>query len=120
MPLFEDLDDAELQSVAGVMHQRTFSAGETVVVEGETPEGFYVVASGEAVVSTDGVQRGTLQPGDWFGEIALLMGSARMATIIATTDLHCYGLTPPDFRTLVEGNPTIAWKLLQSMASRLS
>jgi CRP-like cAMP-binding protein len=120
MPLFEELDAAELQSVADAMHERTFGAGETVVVQGELPEGFFVVVEGEAVAAAEGVQIGRLEPGDWFGEIALLMGSTRMATITATTDLRCYGLEPPDFRTLVEGNPTIAWKLLQSMASRLS
>jgi CRP-like cAMP-binding protein len=58
--------------------------------------------------------------GDYFGEIALLMGSDRTATVTATSDLHCFALTPWDFRTLVEGNPTIAWKVLLSMANRLS
>jgi CRP-like cAMP-binding protein len=60
-----------------------------------------------------------LNAGDYFGEIALLQGSERTATVTAATDLRCYLLTPLDFRTLVEGNPAIAWNLLQSMVERL-
>lgn len=120
MPLFEELDAVELQAVADTMHPRTFAAGQQVVVEGAPPEGFFVVVEGEAVATSEGVRIGRLGRGDWFGEIALLMGSTRMATITATSDLQCYGLMPSEFRTLVEGYPTIAWKLLQSMASRLS
>ena len=120
VPLFEELDPAELQEVANAMHEATFSAGETVVTEGAPPEAFFVVANGEAAVTVGGEERGTIAPGDWFGEIALLMGSERTATITATTDLLCYGLTPLDFRALVEGNGTIAWKVLQSMSYRTS
>jgi CRP-like cAMP-binding protein len=52
-----------------------------------------------------------MKAGDYFGEIALLLGSDRTATVIATTELRCYALTPWDFRALVEGNPSIAWKV---------
>ena len=79
-----------------------------------------MIDSGEAEVTVDGRPRTTLTAGDYFGEIALLMGSDRTATVTATTDLHRYALTPWDFRTLVEGNPSIAWKVLQSMAARLA
>lgn len=120
VPLFEELDATELQSIADAMQERSFEAGATVVAEGAAADGFFVVESGEAEVVAQGEPRGTLASGDWFGEIALLLGSERTATITATTDLHCYGLTPLDFRALVEGNPAIAWKVLQSMAYRLS
>lgn len=120
VPLFSGLDDKELQSIAASMHERTFKAGQTVVEEGATGAGFFVVESGQAEVSVGGEARGTVGPGDHFGEIALLTGSSRTATIVATTDLHCYGLTSWDFKPLVEGNPAIAWKLLQSLADRLS
>ena len=120
VPLFADLDKKELESIAGSMRERTFPAGEPVTKEGAGGAGFFVVDQGEADVSVHGEQRGKIGPGDWFGEIALLTGSDRTATITATTDLHCYGLTPWDFRPLVESNPSIAWKLLQSMAQKLS
>jgi CRP-like cAMP-binding protein len=67
----------------------------------------------------NGQPQATMRAGDYFGEIALLTGSDRTATVTARTPLHCYALTPWDFRELVEGNPSIAWKVLQSMAARL-
>jgi CRP-like cAMP-binding protein len=66
-----------------------------------------------------GEPRPGLGPGDYFGEIALLTGSDRTATITAKTDMRCYGMTPWDFRPLVESHSAIAWKLLQTMAQRL-
>ena len=53
------------------------------------------------------------------GEIALIDGGPRSATVTATTDLVCYGLTFWEFRPLVEGNGTIGWKILQALAKRL-
>jgi CRP/FNR family transcriptional regulator, cyclic AMP receptor protein len=120
VPLFAELDEAELQSIADSMRERVFATGETVTVEGEAGDGFFVVDSGEAEVMAQGLAVGTVGAGDYVGEIALLMGADRTATITATSELRCYVLAPVDFRTLVEGNPTIAWKLLQSMQSLLS
>jgi CRP/FNR family transcriptional regulator, cyclic AMP receptor protein len=120
VPLFTGLDTKELESIAATMRERTFRAGDTVVEEGAAGAGFFVVEDGHAEVTVGGEPRGTLSAGDHFGEIALLTGSDRTATIVATTDLHCYGLTPWDFKPVVENNPSIAWKLLQSMAERLS
>jgi len=120
VPLFSDLEPAELDLVAVAMHERTFAPGATVTVEGEMADGFYVIASGEAQVTVQGEPTATMKSGDYFGEIALLMGTERTATITATTELHCHGISPADFRTLVEGNPTIAWKVMGSMTERLS
>jgi CRP/FNR family transcriptional regulator, cyclic AMP receptor protein len=119
VPLFADLDDRELEQIAGSMRERTFNAGETVTQEGAGGAGFFIVESGEADVTVDGRPRGTIGAGDYFGEIALLTGSDRTATITATSDLHCYGMTPWDFRPLVESNSSIAWKLLTAMAEKL-
>lgn len=120
VPLFADLDAAEIQLLADSMRERAFRAGHTVTAEGEGGDGFFVVERGEAEVIVQSQPRGTIGPGDCFGEVALLMGSERTATIRATTDLRCYELTSPDFAAIVEGNPAIAWKLMQSMADRLS
>lgn len=118
--LFADLDEEELETLAASMRARTFLAGEVVTVEGEQGDGFYVVESGEAEITVRGRPEGTIGPGGYFGEIALLMGTGRAATITASADLHCFGIAPEDFRTVVEGNPAIAWKLLQSMQQTLS
>ncbi len=60
-----------------------------------------------------------MEEGDYFGEIALIDGGPRSATIIAESDLVCFGLTYWDFGPLVQDNGLIAWKLLQSMAREL-
>jgi CRP/FNR family transcriptional regulator, cyclic AMP receptor protein len=119
VPLFGDLDNRELESIAASMRERTFGAGETVMEEGAGGAGFFVVDTGSAEVTVQGVHRGTIGPGDYFGEIALLTGSERTATITATTDLRCYGLTAWDFKPIVDANPSLAWKLLLSMAEKL-
>ena len=120
IPLFEGLDEHELKSVADSMHEANVPAGATVTAEGGPGDGFFVLVSGEAEVTVGGETRATMTAGDYFGEIALLLGTDRTATVTATTDLRCYALTPWDFRTLVEGNPSIAWKVMQSMAARMS
>ena len=101
------------------MKQRTFEAGDQVTTEGQGGVGFFVIEDGEAVVSVGGEERRTLSAGDYFGEVALIDEGSRSATIKAKTDVKCYGLTPWQFRPLVEENATIAWPLLVSMAKRL-
>jgi CRP/FNR family transcriptional regulator, cyclic AMP receptor protein len=119
VPLFAGLDDRELSEIAGQMRERRFSSGDTVTQEGAGGAGFFVVEDGTAEVTVDGSARGTIGPGDYFGEIALLTGSDRTATITATSDMVCWGMTPWDFRPLVESNSAIAWKLLTAMADKL-
>ncbi|MGZ8716980.1 MAG: cyclic nucleotide-binding domain-containing protein [Gaiellaceae bacterium] len=119
VPLFADLDARELEQISASMRERRFAAGDTVTQEGSGGAGFFVVESGQAQVSVDGVDRGTIGPGDYFGEIALLTESERTATITAASDMLCHGLTPWEFRPLVESNSAIAWKLLMAMAEKL-
>ncbi len=116
VPFFEDLDPAELQGLADSMEKCSFAAGQIVIAEGAGADGFFVVESGEAEVIVQGQRQGTIKPGDCFGEIALLTGSERTATVKATSDLHCYGLKPSDFRAVIEDNPSIAWRVFESMA----
>jgi pyruvate,water dikinase len=116
VPLFSDLSERELGDVARLFKERRFAQGDTVVQEGSGGAAFFVIDSGEAAVFVGGEERATLTAGDYFGEIALIDEGPRMATITATTDLVCYGVTFWDFRPLVEQNGVIGWKLLQSMA----
>jgi CRP/FNR family cyclic AMP-dependent transcriptional regulator len=119
VPLFSDLERRELEQIAGSMKQRKFEAGETIASEGEQGVGFFLIETGTAKVSVAGEDRRTLGPGDYFGEIALISGSDRTATVRADTDLSCWGMTSWAFRPVVEENASIAWKLLQAMAKML-
>src|SRR5687767_1845066 len=119
VPIFSDLGDAELERIARSFRDRTFAAGQEVVTEGRGGVGFFVIEDGEAAVTVHGEERRTMGPGDYFGEVALIDEGPRTATITAKTDLKCWGLTPWDFRPLVETHAEIAWQLLQTFAKRL-
>jgi CRP/FNR family transcriptional regulator, cyclic AMP receptor protein len=119
VPLFAGLDNKELAEIASSMRERRFKAGDTVTQEGAGGVGFFVVEEGQADVNVGGETKGSVGPGDYFGEIALINESPRTATLTARTDMLCYGMTPWDFRPLVESNSAIAWKLLTAMAQKM-
>jgi CRP/FNR family transcriptional regulator len=119
VPLFSELDDRELGQIASSMRERRYKEGDTVTQEGSGGAGFFIVEEGEAEVAVGGEAKGSIGPGDYFGEIALLNDSPRTATLTARTDMVCYGMTPWDFRPLVESNSGIAWKLLTAMSAKL-
>jgi CRP-like cAMP-binding protein len=119
VPLFSELSPDEVQQIALLFKERHFASGETVVKEGSEGAAFFVIDSGEAAVSVAGKERATLQPGDHFGEIALIDEGVRSATITATTELVCFGLTFWEFKPLVVANGEIGWKLLHYLAQKL-
>ena len=120
VPLFADLDKKELEGIANSLKERTFRAGETITSEGESAVGFFVIQDGDAKVTVGGQDRGRLGGGDYFGEIALIAQTGRTATVIAESDVRCLGMTFWEFRPLVEENGKIAWKMLQSLARKMS
>lgn len=117
--LFTDMSRRQAEQVARLLKERRFTKDETVIVEGTGGAAFFLIDSGEAIVSRKGVEVARLSPGDYFGEVALIDGGPRSATVTAATDLVCYGLTFWEFRPLVEGNGAIGWKLAQALAKRL-
>ena len=119
VPLFKGLSKKELQGLASSMKERRFNEGDTISAEGQSGIGFFVIEEGEASVSVKGDERGTMGPGSYFGEIALIDDGPRSATITAKTPMKTYGITSWEFRPLVEQNAALAWKMLQMMAERL-
>jgi CRP/FNR family cyclic AMP-dependent transcriptional regulator len=101
------------------MAERTFPEGHTTTTEGQGGVGFFVIEDGNAAVSIRGAIVRTLGPGDYFGEIALIDNGPRSATIVATTDLRCRGMTAWEFRPFVQEHPEVAWPLLETLVARL-
>jgi phosphoenolpyruvate synthase/pyruvate phosphate dikinase len=119
VPFFTGLSERDKTQIASMFKERTFPAGETITKEGVGAAAFYVIESGEATVSIRGKPIRTLGRGDYFGEIALIDEGTRSATVTASADIVCHGLTYWEFRPLVQANATIAWNLLQTLAKRL-
>jgi CRP-like cAMP-binding protein len=119
VPLFSELDDADLEKVARLFKRRHFASGETVTKEGSGGAAFFLIESGTAAITVKGKERPGIGAGAHFGEVALIDGKERSATITATTDLVCYGLTYWDFQPLVRENAAIAWGMLQSLTKLL-
>ena len=119
VPLFADLSDRDLERLAQTFKENTFSAGDTIATEVKGGVGFFVIGEGTVEYGVGGEGKGSGGPGDYFGEVALIDAGPRTATVTAASEVRVYGLTPWEFRPLVEENASIAWELLQAMAKRL-
>lgn len=119
VPLFAELDESESRALAGLMKERRFARGQVVVQEGSDGSAFFIIESGRATVLVQGQERATLEHGDAFGELALIDGGSRSATVVAATDLVCFGITVWDFRPLLEQSPQLSWKIMQSLVRML-
>lgn len=119
VPLFHGFGDKDLQRVAAIAKEVDFPAGREIARQGESGIGFHMIVDGEVGVSVDGRSHATLGPGSYFGEMSLLDGGPRSATVTATTDLKTISLTSWDFLTLLDQYPELARKLLVELCGRL-
>jgi CRP/FNR family cyclic AMP-dependent transcriptional regulator len=119
VPLFSDCSKRDLELISRVVKDVSHRAGTVIAREGEPGVGLFIIVNGTAEVTIGGKRKTRLGPGDFFGEIALLDGGPRTATVTAVTDLELLGLTEWVFRGLMQQHPTIALKTLQQMAGRL-
>jgi len=119
VPLFEGLSKSELTQIARAAKEVTHREGSVLARQGQSGIGFFLITDGTAGVTIGERSAAKLGPGDFFGEISLLDGGPRTATVTAETSVTTLGLTPWDFRRLVENNPAIASKMLRVMAQRL-
>jgi CRP/FNR family transcriptional regulator, cyclic AMP receptor protein len=119
VPLFAAVKPKDLKKLGKRMTERRFDEGDTITTEGQSGLGFFVIEDGNATVSIGGRIVRTLGPGEHFGEVALIDSGPRSATIVATTDLRCRGMSAWEFRPFVEEHPEVAWALLESMVAML-
>ncbi|HEX3329116.1 MAG TPA: cyclic nucleotide-binding domain-containing protein [Gaiellales bacterium] len=118
VPLFAGLGKRELKKVAGAATVAHVPAGQHVVREGFTAEAFYVILEGEARATGTPV-RSHLGAGDFCGEMGLLDGSTRSASILAETDVTAVKLPRKEFLDLVDRHAEIARGLLSDLAARV-
>ena len=114
--LFEHVEPKALDTIAKSFKERTFAAGDVIAKEGSQGIGFFVIESGTAKAKHGEHDIGTLGPGASFGEVALVDEGTRSATIVAETELKCWGLSAWEFRPIAETNATVAWNLAKILA----
>lgn len=103
--IFAPLDGATLQQLAVRLEKSSALAGTEIIREGDPGDLFYVVGRGRLRVTSNGVRTATLDPGDFFGEIALLRNVPRTATVTAESDVQLYSLERDVFVSAVSGHP---------------
>ena len=119
VPLFQGVKPKELKKLADRMQARSFGEGNMITTEGKSGIGFFLIEDGNATVSIDGEIVRTLGPSEYFGDIALIDSGPRSATIVATTEVRCYGRTAWEFRPFIQEHPEVAWPLLETLVARL-
>jgi CRP-like cAMP-binding protein len=118
LPLFANVGKRQLRKVAGLAQFREYGPNESVVQTGDAPDGFYLILSGRAKVAGRPRAR-TLDIGDYFGEMALLDGEPRSATVVALTELQTMRLPRRPFLRLLQQEPSIALAMLAELAGRV-
>ena len=119
VPMLHACNDAERQEIAERAEPRQIADGAAIVTEGETGDEFFVLASGHAAVSRGGQEVAQLDPGAFFGELALFDAAPRNATITARGPATVVVLHRDEFRELLGDVPSLRDSLLQGMARRL-
>lgn len=117
--LFARCGRSELKTVARHVETVRLEPGVDLTRQGDAGDAFYVIIDGQARVTVDGETVNTLGPGQYFGELALLDGEPRSATVTSETDLDVAVLGLRMFRTLVREFPDIAVQLLAGLAAAL-
>lgn len=118
--LFAGLSPSELSDLLERGTTLTTPPGGTLTEQGSTQTGLQVLLDGTATVYVNGTERATLNPGDYFGEISLIDGSPRSATIIAGPDgLRTFALSALAFAPVIDTNPSVAKSLLKGLCARV-
>jgi CRP-like cAMP-binding protein len=117
--LFKDFSDEDLEHVAAMTKRVEFAPGNTVASQGEMGVGFHQIMQGSADVIQDGETIGQLKPGDYFGEISLIDGGTRSATVTTRSPTTTLSITAWDFKLLLDHHPEMRRKLLIGLCHML-
>jgi len=120
VPLFAGMPPRFLKRLGDKMDEQRFMEGATIVRQGEPGDTFYVLVEGEAKVKdANGRTLSRLIPGDFFGEISLMDGGPRTATVVAETNLTTLALSRKDFSALLQSEPKVTVGLLRHASALL-
>ncbi len=119
--LLAALGEEQLAGLAGMARQRTFSAGETLISEGDArASAMFVIVEGAVEVRSDGAVVAELGPGDSVGELAIVApNTKRTADVVATEDTRVVVLARWDFVPYVRSHPDVAIAVIEELAVRI-
>ena len=117
--IFSKLDRPDLERIGKVVVARSYKKGEQIVGEGEQAVAFYVIVRGKVEITKGGEVLNTMRAGDCFGEMALLDGWPRVASVRAAEDTDCLVMTRWDFTAELHTAPSIALAMLPVMSKRI-
>lgn len=117
--MMPDATDRELRLVAALGFEARFPAATKLTETGQDGKEFFILLSGEADCRTAGGEVIRLEPGDWFGEMALIDGMPRTADVWAVTDVSLLVYSQEQFALLLERVPGLAAKMMKALANRL-
>jgi CRP/FNR family cyclic AMP-dependent transcriptional regulator len=119
VPLFERCSKRDLGKIGSLAREVEYPAGTPVVREGEPGSELFIIVDGEVDVRTRARKLATLAAGNYFGEIALITGSPRTASVTTGTPVRALVIKGRDFRKLLHDSPEIQSKVLQEVGKRL-
>jgi len=119
IPLFAGCSDRDLEHLAHAADRIRLPEGTLLTRQGDIGREAFVILTGSAAVDRDGERVAEIGPGDVVGELALLDGGPRSATVTATSDIEALVLTRPAFTAVLDEIPTLAHRLLVTLARRL-
>jgi CRP-like cAMP-binding protein len=119
IPLFAACTTAELAQVAAIADEIDLRAGKQLATENASGQEFVVVVDGTADVLQDGSPINTIGPGEFFGEIALVTGQPRTASVVATSPVHALVIEGHAFQRLLADAPAIRAKVELAAESHL-
>lgn len=116
IPLFEGLSQKHLKKIAAIAQIANFMQGATVVQQGVIGDSFYVILTGQAKVAVNGRTVHHLLPGDHFGEISLLDGRERTASVVTETPATLLEVTQKQFFDMLAKDADISIAILEALA----
>jgi CRP/FNR family cyclic AMP-dependent transcriptional regulator len=119
IPLFAHLSSRQLRKLLRGTVEHRYDSDTTILRERDRTTTLYVLLEGSVKVVRGGRTISRLDPGEYFGEIALIDGRPRAASVIAASPVRCLALQQDELRELLKTDPDASWALLQSLATRL-
>jgi CRP/FNR family cyclic AMP-dependent transcriptional regulator len=120
VPLFAHVSARQVRKIASLGSVARFDAKTPIVNAGDPGDAFYVILNGRAKIRRgSGRTVAEIGPGAYFGEMTLIDGAPRSATIVAETETTCLMLTRKRFAKVLRGEPTVAFALLRTLAARV-